>query len=184
MPFFFSRKDAFSEATAQHHYSFAPIDLEVSCQLRSLRPVLRLISLQVRLSCARVWRAHQQERARDQRSLTQPRLREADMGDELKREPRRSDVTLQAYPHVDKDDRSDPVAWSNSREQVMREQFIAKERVKLLRQQVIACYRKEGVNHYVNCKHLTTKYLDIIQDRTYGMLKPPGAGATAEENEE
>lgn len=106
------------------------------------------------------------------------------MGDELKREPRRSDVTLQAYPHVDKDDRSDPVAWSNSREQVMREQFIAKERVKLLRQQVIACYRKEGVNHYVNCKHLTTKYLDIIQDRTYGMLKPPRAGATAEGNEE
>lgn len=104
--------------------------------------------------------------------------------DEPKLEPRRSDVNLQAYPHVGKDDRSDPVAWTNSREQFMREHMIAKERVKLLRQQVIACYRAEGVNHYVNCKHLTTKYLDIIQDTTFGRLKPPGAGASGEEGDE
>lgn len=105
------------------------------------------------------------------------------MGDEPKLGPRLSDVNLQPYPHVPKDDRSDPVAWANSREQFMREHLIAKERVKLLRQQVIACYRKEGVNHYVNCKHLTTKYLDIIQDKTFGRLKPPGAAA-AEDDEE
>lgn len=101
----------------------------------------------------------------------------ANMGDEPKLGARLSDVNLQSYPHVPKDDRSDPVAWANSREQFMREHLIAKERVKLLRQQVIACYRKEGVNHYVNCKHLTTKYLDIIQDKTFGRLKPPGAAA-------
>lgn len=104
------------------------------------------------------------------------------MGDEPELGPRLSDVNLKPYPHVPKDDRSDPVAWANSREQFMREHLIAKERVKLLRQQVIACYRKEGVNHYVNCKHLTTKYLEMIQDKTFGRLKPPGA--TAAEDDE
>ncbi|CAM9104105.1 unnamed protein product [Ascophyllum nodosum] len=99
------------------------------------------------------------------------------MADELKPVPRRSDVNLTPYPHVSKDDRSDPVAWVNSREQFMRERLIAKERLKLLRQQVIACYRKEGVNHYVNCKHLTTKCLELIQDQNVGMLKPPSVGA-------
>lgn len=104
------------------------------------------------------------------------------MGDEPK--PRRLNITLQPYRHVDKDDRSDPVAWTNAREQVMREQMVAKERMKLLREQVIACYRKEGVNHYVNCKHLATKYLDIIRDPTCGMLKPAGRGAAAVDDEE
>lgn len=118
------------------------------------------------------------------RGPTKPPYNSTMGDDEPTWQPRRSDVTLQSYPHVDKDDRSDPVAWANAREQVMREQMIAKERVKLLRQQVIACYRKEGVNHYVNCKHLTTKYLAIINDRTYGMLKPPGAGAAAEDDDE
>ncbi|CBJ31013.1 conserved unknown protein [Ectocarpus siliculosus] len=103
------------------------------------------------------------------------------MADEAKLGARLSDATLQPYPHVPKSDRSDPVAWANSREQFMREHLIAKERVKLLRQEVIACYRKEGVNHYVNCKHLTTKYLEIIQDKTFGRLKPPGAGADGDE---
>jgi len=105
------------------------------------------------------------------------------MGDAPKLGARLSDVNLQSYPHVSKDDRSDPVAWANAREQFMREHLIAKERVKLLRQEVIACYRKEGVNHYVNCKHLTTKYLDVIKDKNFGRLKPPGAAA-AEDDEE
>lgn len=106
------------------------------------------------------------------------------MGDEAKLGARLSDATLQSYPHVPKDDRSDPVAWTNSREQFMREHLIAKERVKLLKEQVIACYRKEGVNHYVNCKHLTTKYLEVIQDKTFGRLKPPGAAAAVVDDEE
>ncbi|CAM9202025.1 unnamed protein product [Scytosiphon promiscuus] len=105
------------------------------------------------------------------------------MADEPKLGPRVSDVNLQPYPHVPKDDRSDPVAWANSKEQFMREHLIAKERVKLLRQEVIACYRKEGVNHYVNCKHLTTKYMDVMKDKTFGRLTPGGATADAEEEE-
>lgn len=105
-------------------------------------------------------------------------------GDDIKLELRQSDVILKEYPHVDKDDRSDPAAWANSREQVMREQMIAKERVKLLKEKIIACYRKEGVNHYVNCKEFTTKYIDLIQDRTYGMLKPPKAGAAGADDGE
>lgn len=98
-------------------------------------------------------------------------------------QPRQTRVNLRSYPHVDQSDRSDPVAWMNSKEQAMREQMIAKERVNRLRLQVVECYRKEGVNHYVNCKHLTTKYAKLIRDHTFGMLKPSGS-PSAEDDEE
>lgn len=97
-------------------------------------------------------------------------------------EPRRTKVTLKEYPHVDPHDRSDPMAWMNSREQHMREQFIARERMNRLRLQIIDCYRKEGVNHYTNCKHLTTKYAKLIRMHRNGMLTPgPAAGDDDEE---
>lgn len=105
------------------------------------------------------------------------------MGGEPSGELRQTNVNLRPYPHVDPSDRSDPVAWLNSKEQAMREQMIAKERVNRLRLQVIECYRKEGVNHYVNCKPLASKYAKLIRDHTFGMLKPPG-GAEAEDDEE
>lgn len=103
--------------------------------------------------------------------------------EEPRGEPRQTSVNLRPYPHVDPSDRSDPAAWLQSKEQAMREQVIAKERVNRLRLQIVECYRKEGVNHYVNCKHLTTKYAKLIRDHTYGMLKPPST-AGAEEDEE
>ena len=46
---------------------------------------------------------------------------------------------------------------------------------KILREQVIACYRKEGVNHYENCKDVVTQYLARIQAPDFGMV---GGGKT------
>ncbi|KAG5192297.1 hypothetical protein JKP88DRAFT_230321 [Tribonema minus] len=87
---------------------------------------------------------------------------------------RTCDIKLQPYPHTD--DRSDPVAYSNSQEQAVRESFVAKARVKIARQKVSDCYHKEGVNHYQNCREVVEHYLDLIwRKEHYGALKPPSS---------
>ena len=35
---------------------------------------------------------------------------------------------------------------------------------RLLRDQLIKCYKTEGVNHYQNCKHLAEKYLSLLKE--------------------
>jgi len=44
------------------------------------------------------------------------------------------------------------------------------ESIKLLRQDVISCYRKEGVNHYRNCRGVVEKFVSAISDQ--GLLTP------------
>jgi hypothetical protein len=50
--------------------------------------------------------------------------------------------------------------------------------VRLLRKRVIECYRKEGVNHYENCRTVTKAYYDIITKEDYGQLQPPPSSST------
>jgi hypothetical protein len=57
-------------------------------------------------------------------------------------------------------------------EQRARERQVAIETVRLLRQKVIECYRKEGVNHYENCKDLNQAYYDVIIKKDIGQLHP------------
>lgn len=49
---------------------------------------------------------------------------------------------------------------------------MAIETVRLLRQDVIECYRKEGVNHYENCREVATKYYNVITKKNGGQLQP------------
>lgn len=37
---------------------------------------------------------------------------------------------------------------------------------------MIACYRKEGVNHYENCKEPVKEYYDVIVQKDLGQLHP------------
>jgi hypothetical protein len=60
----------------------------------------------------------------------------------------------------------------HSIEQRARERQVATETVKLLRQRVIHCYRKEGVNHYENCQTEAQDYYNIIIKRDNGQLQP------------
>lgn len=76
------------------------------------------------------------------------------------------------------------MAWVNSKEQHMREQFIARERLNRLRLGIIECYRKEGVNHYTNCKDLTTKYAKLIRKHRSGMLTPGGPAAEGDDDDD
>ena len=39
----------------------------------------------------------------------------------------------------------------------------------ILREKVRQCYRKEGVNHYENCKEYTEAYLKFLDTHGYGI---------------
>ena len=60
--------------------------------------------------------------------------------------------------------RSDPVALIDARELSAREQMVAVERAKLLRERVVACYRTEGVNHLEKCKGHVKAYLASVKN--------------------
>jgi hypothetical protein len=57
-------------------------------------------------------------------------------------------------------------------EQRARERQIAYETVRLLREDVIECYRREGVNHYQNCHDVTQRFYNVIQQKDLGQLQP------------
>lgn len=67
---------------------------------------------------------------------------------------------------------ADPVGYLQSVEQRARERQIAYETVKLLRRDVIACYRKEGVNHYENCRKEYQALYDVISKKDLGQVHP------------
>jgi NADH dehydrogenase (ubiquinone) 1 beta subcomplex subunit 10 len=57
-------------------------------------------------------------------------------------------------------------------EQRARERQVAYETVRLLREDVIECYRREGVNHYENCQEVSQKFHDVIKQKDMGQLHP------------
>ena len=71
------------------------------------------------------------------------------------------------------------VVWSSlkgparleAQEQFTREQFVAIEEAKMLRQAVRECYHREGVNHLENCKDIVKQYVEKISKPNFGMLK-------------
>lgn len=57
-------------------------------------------------------------------------------------------------------------------EQRARERQVAYETVRLLREDVIECYRREGVNHYENCHEVASKLYNVITKKDLGQLHP------------
>ena len=79
---------------------------------------------------------------------------------------------------------ADPASRVALREQNVREQFIAVEEVKQLRDAVAACYRKHGVNHYEMCKDEVAAYrarTEKGQFPLWGALRKTPADLGAEE---
>jgi hypothetical protein len=66
----------------------------------------------------------------------------------------------------------DPVKYYLATEQRARERQVAYETIRLLREDVIECYRREGVNHYENCKDVAQKFYDLSQKKDMGQLHP------------
>lgn len=90
--------------------------------------------------------------------------------------PKTSEVSLPAYPHSERGSErgraQDPVGFLLSAEQRARERQVAYETVRLLRTDVIECYRREGVNHYDNCKEVNEKYYKVVVKNDVGQLHP------------
>ena len=59
-----------------------------------------------------------------------------------------------------------------SNEQRARERQVAYETVRLLREDVIECYRREGVNHYENCREVGEKLYNVVTKKDLGQLHP------------
>jgi len=60
--------------------------------------------------------------------------------------------------------RSAPATLLAAREVAARETMVAVERAKLLREDVVACYRAEGVNHLERCGARVEAYLEAIEN--------------------
>mmetsp|Transcript_51 Transcript_51/g.86 ORF Transcript_51/g.86 Transcript_51/m.86 type:complete len:109 (-) Transcript_51:101-427(-) len=89
--------------------------------------------------------------------------------------PRNYDKKLTPYPHVEKAEygrTADPVGYLNAVEQRARERHVAIETVRILRDRVIACYRKEGVNYHENCRKVGQEYYDLIMSPACGQVQP------------
>ncbi|GMH82278.1 hypothetical protein TrVE_jg4834 [Triparma verrucosa] len=75
---------------------------------------------------------------------------------------------MKAYPNVERGvpvgRAVDAVGFHNAGEQRSREMQVEIETIKLLRQDVVSCYRREGVNHYANCRKEVDKYVTAISD--------------------
>jgi hypothetical protein len=66
----------------------------------------------------------------------------------------------------------DPVKFLQAAEQRAREYQVAVETIRILRRDVIECYRREGVNHYENCREVAARYYHQIKKKDIGVLQP------------
>ncbi|KAL7573280.1 hypothetical protein ACA910_003425 [Epithemia clementina (nom. ined.)] len=85
------------------------------------------------------------------------------------------DVKVTPYPHVEKAEYGrtvDPVGYLNAVEQRARERQVAIETVKILRERLRTCARREGVNGHENCRKEALDYLEVINRRDIGQLQP------------
>ncbi|KAL3811877.1 hypothetical protein ACHAXA_005543 [Cyclostephanos tholiformis] len=88
------------------------------------------------------------------------------------------EFSLPPYPHEEHGSEDglgrakDPVKYLQSIEQRARERQVAYETVRLLRRDVIECYRREGVNHYENCKGPVEAYARVVLKQDIGQVHP------------
>ena len=91
---------------------------------------------------------------------------------------RQTKLFFRPVPDFARDEEGSPIRSSlkgpariEAQEQWAREKLIAMEEFKMLRGEVERCYRREGVNHLENCKHLVRAYTQVLQLPHYGMLR-------------
>jgi hypothetical protein len=59
-----------------------------------------------------------------------------------------------------------------ARGQYLEQQLIRAEEISILRDKLKWCYRREGVNHYQNCRELANQYMEMLGEMKSGYLKP------------
>eukprot|EP00037_Helgoeca_nana_P032166 m.412523 g.412523 ORF g.412523 m.412523 type:complete len:85 (-) comp28870_c0_seq1:89-343(-) len=69
----------------------------------------------------------------------------------------------------------DPVESYNSRDAKVLSTLVELEKLKMLREDVGACYAREQVNHFANCKEQAKAYIEMMHALRFGK-KLPGVG--------
>ncbi|KAI9330093.1 NADH dehydrogenase 1 beta subcomplex subunit 10-B [Obelidium mucronatum] len=82
-------------------------------------------------------------------------------------------VKISPLPVIDKDlDKMDHMSFVKARSDFYKEQLVRTEEVNFLREKMKWCYRREGVNHLQNCRHLTMQYLELVRAAKLGWVEP------------
>jgi NADH dehydrogenase (ubiquinone) 1 beta subcomplex subunit 10 len=69
----------------------------------------------------------------------------------------------QRSPSFEEIDRSDPVAFTAAREQWVLDRLVELETVKIYRERVADCYKKEEVNSRQNCRKEVAEYMSAFK---------------------
>mmetsp|Transcript_21478 Transcript_21478/g.63908 ORF Transcript_21478/g.63908 Transcript_21478/m.63908 type:complete len:86 (+) Transcript_21478:35-292(+) len=69
----------------------------------------------------------------------------------------------------------DPVESYAARDAKVLETLVELEKFKMLREDLSACYAREQVNHYANCKEQAMAYIEMMHSIRFGK-KLPGVG--------
>ncbi|KAJ3149450.1 hypothetical protein HDU89_003814 [Geranomyces variabilis] len=87
--------------------------------------------------------------------------------------PTRETFPVSAIPTIDPDlDVYDRAAVLKSRDEFFREQMVRIQEVHVVKDKMRWCYRREGVNHLENCRHLSQQYLDLMRESRGQLIKP------------
>ncbi|KAJ1562017.1 hypothetical protein HK405_000756, partial [Cladochytrium tenue] len=57
----------------------------------------------------------------------------------------------------------DRAAVLQAKQKFFYEQEVRTQEIIVLRDKLRWCYRREGVNHYQNCRHLSLQYLELLK---------------------
>ncbi|ORZ39655.1 hypothetical protein BCR44DRAFT_1412053 [Catenaria anguillulae PL171] len=60
-------------------------------------------------------------------------------------------------------DLNDPIAVLEARDQHLRQEWVEVMKTKIIREKLVRCYKREGVNHVDNCTHLVEAYVDRLK---------------------
>lgn len=69
----------------------------------------------------------------------------------------------QRSPSFEEIDRRDPVAFAEAREQWVLDRLVELEKVKIYKDRVASCYKKEEVNARQNCQKEVADYFDAFK---------------------
>jgi hypothetical protein len=67
-----------------------------------------------------------------------------------------------------------PAEFYQRNEDLIREQQIALQAMRITGERLAHCFRTEGVNQFANCKDIREKYWALCTDRYRGMIFPAG----------
>ncbi|TPX71246.1 hypothetical protein CcCBS67573_g06297 [Chytriomyces confervae] len=81
---------------------------------------------------------------------------------------------------------TDHISFVKARSAYVKEQLVRTEEINYVREKMKWCYRREGVNHLQNCRHLTMQYMELARAAKLEWIKPfkmPAASTAASDEE-